>query len=367
MKLEKITARGAEGLYRESTTKIIYFRQYRKGRGEIKQSTRTTVLEEAKRERDRIVRDGKKSSTSDGRTSALDRYYSWIERKRNQNKSEGTLTSMESSGNFFSKFLDSMTEDEITSKWWDDVFIPKTKFLRFKPVFNKGTGEYTREEEVRSTPRKFFNDRKWMIAFLEQCLEDGLIKKVPVLADPDPERDPGKVYTDEEIETLLNMAPHEDLYLAILMGVTMGMRRGEIFGLKSDRIDTKNKIIRLRAQDTKIRKARSFAISPGTQDMILARAKAGPWIFPSKDDKSVPLHKDGYMNAWKGLKFKTGIVGRFHFLRHTFLTKAFRAPGANAALICHYAGLSLEVAQKVYLHFDDEDTKQVAGLVHYAV
>jgi integrase len=367
MKLEKITARGAEGLYREVTTKIIYFRQYRKGRGEIKRSTRTTVLEEAKKERDRLSKEDRKTVNSASATkSALEKYNAWIERKKNQGKSAATITSMKASGNFFGLFLGKMLPAELSAEWWDTEFIPKTKYVRFKSRRNEH-GEYVNEPVLRKTQRKFFNDRKWMTAFLEQCLRDGAIKSVPLLVNPDPEREPGKVYADEEIEALLNFAPHEDLYLAILMGVTMGMRRGEIFGLKSDRVDVKKGIIRLRAEDTKIRKARAFAISPATREMILSRAKAGPWIFPSKDSMSVPLHKDGYTNAWKTLKERTGVEGRFHFLRHTFLTKAFRAPGANAALICHYAGLSLEVAQKVYLHFDDDDTIQVAGLVQYAV
>lgn len=365
MKLEKITARGAEGLYRESSTKIIYFRQFRKGRGEIKVSTRTTLLDAAKTFRDALIQKSGGPKKKNQRRTALEMYDQWVDRKRAQDKSAGTITSMVSSRNFFAKFFDSMMPDEITSEWWDLKFIPQTRYLKFKPVKNKETGVWEREEVVRKTPRKFYNDHKWLTAYLEQCLEDRLIVKVPKIENPDPERDPGKVYTDDEIDRLLLNSQNEDLYLAILMGATMGMRRGEIFKLRSDRVDLKARMIRLRKEDTKIRKARSFAISPDCWELISARARAGEWIFPSKSVEGAHLHIDGYMTAWKNLKAITGITGRFHFLRHTFLTKAFRAPGANAALICFYAGLSLEVAQKVYLHFDDEDTREVAGLVSY--
>lgn len=367
MKLEKITARGAEGLYREATTKIIYFRQFKKERGEIKVSTRTTILDRAKSFRDELVIKSGGVKKRGQKSTAFELYNQWIERKRSQNKSDATLTSMESSGNFFAKFFDMMMPGEIDAIWWDGVFVPQTKYLRFKPIKNRETGKWEREEYVRKTPRKFFNDRKWLTAFLEQCLEDRVISRVPKFVSPDPDREPGKVFTDDEIEKLVLNAQNEDLQLAILMGVTMGMRRGEIFKLRSDRVDIKKKMIRLKAEDTKIRKARAFALSPSTETLILARAKAGEWVFPSKTGQTTHLHVDGYMTAWRNLKAKTAITGRFHFLRHTFLTKAFRAEGSNAALICFYAGLSLEVAQQVYLHFDDDDTKQVAGLVHYAI
>lgn len=366
MKLEPVTGRGCEYLKRHPESGIYYFRRYTKETGEITLSLKTKDLVEAKRKRDELL--GKASRTKHRarqNKTALERLDSWIERKRSMNKSAATMTSIGSSRNFFEKYLAEMMPDDITAEWWEGVFVPETKFLRFKSILDPVTKERSRLEKKRTKPRKFFNDRKWLISFLEQCFEDRLIQKVPKLIDPDPEQDPGKVYTDEEIVLLLGNAQSEDLVLAISMALTMGMRRLEIFRLKSDRVDAAAGMIRLKAEDTKTRKARSFALSPMCREAILERAKAGPWVFPGKSGPSSPVHKDGYMNSWKALKTLVGVEGRFHYLRHTFLTKAFRAPGSNAALICHYAGLSLEVAQKVYLHFDDNDSKQVAGLVTY--
>jgi integrase len=365
LKFHSVSGRGCEYLKKHSSG-IYYFRRYTKETGEITKSLDTRDLAEAKKRRDQILGTANRSKAR-GRQNktALERFDSWVERKRATNKSSGTITSILSSRNFFEKYLGEMMPSDVTAEWWEEVFIPETKFLRFKSVLDPVTKVRRRTEKKRTKPRKFYNDRKWMVSYLEQCLEDGLIPRVPKLIDPDPPRDPGKVYSDEEVELLLNMAQTEDLHLAILMAVTMGMRRGEIFGLQSNRVDSKAGVIRLKAEDTKIRKPRDFVISPACREAVLARAKAGPWVFPGKSGPSRPVHKDGYMSAWKSLKRITGVEGRFHFLRHTFLTKAFRTPGANAALICHYAGLSLEVAQKVYLHFDDEDSKQVAGLVSY--
>jgi integrase len=365
MKLDPVTGRGCEYLKRHPESGIYYFRRFTKETGELTISLRTRDLADAKRKRDEIIGGANRARrrAKAGKT-ALERFDAWVARKRSANKSTGTITSILSSRNFFEKYLAEMMPSDITAEWWEEVFIPETKFLRFKPIKVPGGG-YGRQEKKRTKPRKVYNDRKWMVSFLEQCLEDRLITKVPKLVNPDPPVDPGKVYTDEEVQLLLNMAQTEDLHLAILMAVTMGMRRGEIFGLRSNRVDSKAGMIRLKAEDTKIRKPRAFAIAPSCKEAILARARTGEWVFPGKSGPSSPVHKDGYMSAWKTLKKITGVEGRFHFLRHTFLTKAFRAPGSNAALICHYAGLSLEVAQKVYLHFNDDDSKQVAGLVSY--
>lgn len=365
MKLEKITARGADALYREATSKIIYFREYKTGRGEVKLSTRTTNLEEAKRFRDeRRRRWNQTANQAKQKKTALELYDLWVKRAEALNKSPATIMSMKATRNFLEPYLEAMMPEEMTAAWWESTFIPETKHLRWKSETKDG--ELVRRRVVRATPRKFYNDWKWTSGFLKQLAADGVIAKQPRLVNPDPERDAGKVYTDEEIETLLGNAQTDNLYLAILMAVTMGMRRGEIFKLQTDRVDVRTGIIRLRSEDTKIRKGRSFAMSPAAAPGVIERARSGsPWIFPAADDPDKPVHITGHMGAWRLLKGRTGIEGRFHFLRHTFLTKAFKAPGANAALICHYAGLSLEEAQKTYLHFTEEDTKQVAELVSY--
>ncbi len=349
MKLEKITAKGADGLYREASTKIIYFRQFRKDRGELKRSTRTTELAEAKK-----IRDGMRASFLREKAqlqqnkTALELFDLWVARKESLKKAPATIASIKATRKYLAPFLESMLPDEITAEWWESVYIDEVKALTKNP------------------DRKFFNDRKWLLSFLKQLQEDGRLAKAPRLISPDPDESVGKVYSDDEVGTLLNFAQNADLHLAILMAATMGMRRGEIFCLRVDRIDVKKKLIRLKREDTKTRKARTFAISEPCWPLLLERTKAGStWVFPSDARKNIPLHKDGFYTAWGNLKTTCGIEGRFHDLRHTFLTKAFNAPGANPAQICHYAGLSLEVAERVYLHLTEEDSRQVSALVKY--
>lgn len=352
MALEKIRARGCDGLYRDSSTKIIYFRQFRKGRGELKRSLRTTDIEEAKQARDKL-RDELKNRAAKIHASgklaktALELFDAWIDRKETMNRAHNTVLSMKASRNSFAYYFEKMLPDEITPEWWETIYIP----------------------EIRSKThqgRKFFNDRKWLLGFLRQLQDDGIILKLPKLLNPDPKESVGKVYSDGEVTALLTFAQNEDLRLAILMAATMGMRRSEIFKLRCDRIDLEKGLIRLKREDTKTRRARAFSISPSALPELIKRAKSGsPWIFPSKDDKDRPLRLDGYTTAWRNLKLKCGIRGRLHDLRHTFLTKAFNAAGANAAQICAYAGLSLQVAERVYLHLTEEDSRRVSQLVTY--
>ncbi len=347
MKLDKIDARGAENLYRSPKNGIIYFRQYKSGHGEVFKSTKTANLAVARKVADDIrLSFLKKEARAALPDSALELFDKWVERKKTANKSSATITSILASRKHLEKYLYVMLPAQLTALWWESVYIPETRI-------------------AVSATRKFFNDRKWLKSFLIQLKHDGVIPTVPNLINPDPPLDAGKVYTDEEVSLLLNFAS-DYLKLAILMASTMGMRRGEIFNLRWDRVDLEKKIIALKAEDTKTRKARSFAIARPAWEILLARRINGSYyVFPHRDSMYKPMDKDGFRTAWDTLQSNHNITGRFHDLRHTFLTKAFKATNANPALICHYAGLSLEVAVRTYLHFNEEDSRKVAELVSY--
>lgn len=350
MGLAKVGIRGITDLFRDTETDIIYFRKYKKEwGGEIKLSTHTTEIKEAKKfAADVYAKFRNKKAKTGQRQTALELFDLWRERKEIMGKSPGTLTSIRASRNYLAPFFERMMPEEITGLWWESEYIPKVR------------------QTANNPGRKFFNDRKWMISFLKDILTDQQIDHVPQFINPDKKSNVGKVLSDEDVSTLISMAQNDDLRLAILMAATMGMRRLEIFALACARVDLEKKTIKLRAEDTKTRKARTFAISAACYPGLASRCYDGAeWIFPSKTDVHKPLHKDGYVTAWTNLKKMTGIKCRFHDLRHTFLTKAFKAPGANAALICTYAGLSLEVAERVYLHLNEDDTRGVAGLVKY--
>lgn len=244
MRLEKLSGRGLEYLFVDPQSGIIYFRRYTKGQGEVFKSLKTKEKSAAKEARDALV-GSKEAVIKKPRVKlALDLFDEWFEMRKIEDISAATKTSIAASRAHLAPFLEVMRVEEITSLWWANTYIKKVR-------------------EKTHAKRKFFNDRKWLVAFLRSMVEQNELQKIPKLVNPDPKARAGKVFTDDDVSALLNFAQNDDL-------------------------------------------------------------------------------------------------------RHTFLTKAFKAPGANAALICTYAGLTLEVAQEVYLHLNENDTAAVAELVTYA-
>jgi integrase len=338
MKLISVDGKGNENLYRHPKTNIIYYRQYKSGKGRIERSTGTTNLNDARKIADRFRLELLGSTKAFfSRRLCGDLFPEFIKQK--EILAFKTVQSIKLSWQHLKPFIKEMLPEEITPKWWEGVYIPEKRAMTKRS-------------------RKFFNDRKWLMMFLHSLKREGLLEKTPELINPDPERKAGKVYSDDEMQRLLANASG-NLKLQILMASTMGMRKSEILGLAWERVDLKKRVIHLRAEDTKIRKARSFAISEPVLALLEQMdSSTSPYVFPSRVDAN-RASKDQINKNWQALKKSLNIKGRFHDLRHTFLTHAFKTT-TNPALICFYAGLSLEEAQKTYLHFSVEDARCVA-------
>lgn len=344
MKLERLTGRGNENLYRHPETGIIYFGLYRAGKGRLNpKSTRTKNLVEARRIADDFrMKFFGEIKIRRPRKLCGEIFPAWIVRKKIKAR-ETTIQSIQFSWNHLSPYIKDLLPEEITAEWWECKYVP------------------SKRAETHNQ-RRFFNDRKWLSMFLLSLKRDGLLEKTPVFVDVDPPRVAGKVYSDDEIGRLLANA-RGDLLLQLLMALTMGMRKSETLKLSWDRVDQENRTIHLRAEDTKIGKARTFGISDQVWEILKDRKTDGsPFVFPSFADPTRPLTNGGNQTAWENCKKKAQVTGRWHDLRHTFLTKAFKN-SVNPALICHYAGLSLDEAERTYLHFTVEDTRAVAELV----
>jgi integrase len=343
MRLIPLDGKENANLYRHPKTGVIYFKMYRHGKGQIEKSTRTSITKDARRKKDELLQEwlGLKPKN---RTLKLvsELWNEFVDTKTD--KSDGTKESITYSGKHLLGFFESYLPQEITPALWERYIVLK------------------RDE---SPKRRFFNEWKWFNMFTLFLRDHGYLDVRPKLRNPDPrKKEVGKVFSSEEIKKLLLCATG-DLKLQILMGLTMGMRIGEILGLSWDRVDFKKKTIHLRAEDTKIRRARTFGISEPVLEILSERDVTGDWVFPSPTDEFKPVGKGGNKRAWATCKRNAKVTGRFHDLRHTFLTNAFRnAKGKiDSMLICEYAGLSIEMAQDTYLHFNEEDTRAVTKLV----
>ena len=334
-------------LFRDTLTEVIYFRRVKKGFGDIKRSLDTKLIREAEERRDEVLRkyfNEKIKEDANVRRLVEDEWKEFLEIQKT--KSPGTFASVEIQGRlhlmpFFGEFF----THEINEVVWE---------------------KYIAESRADAPKRKLFNDRKYFTMFMWFLQRQGKIPRVPKFRDSDPETKTGKIYSDDEIKRLLDNAS-EDLRTQILLGFMHGMRIGEIMSLEWDQIDLKRGAIHLPAEKTKIRKARGFAISEVVLKMLKDRRAKNPKglaVFASPGNPDKTVGRTGNKRSWATCKRMAGVRGRFHDLRHSHLTRAFKV-SSNPALVCHAAGLSLEEAQRTYLHFTVDDTRNVSGLVSF--
>lgn len=207
------------------------------------------------------------------------------------------------------------------------------------------------------------NHHKHFKRLCRHAFEKGLLDKPPVL-DWVPSRDDqpeaGVVISREQFSRMVECsdATWKD---RLIIGWYTGMRPGEIRCLRKAAVDFKNSAIHLRAEDTKTRSARSFKV-PEVVMEILRRRKLGSYsefFFPNAADPKRPMDKS--LRGWNRMLRRAGITGITpHDLRHSYLTRALQNPSLPHVTICYAVGMSLEVAQKRYLHLKAEDTAIVA-------
>lgn len=335
----KLEATKLPHIYRGSSG-MLYVRMFRREKKrELFRSLRTDKITDAKIKADRLIQEYLGLKGGNGRQLVADVWEKFL--ALHENKAETTYRSMEIQGRLhLNPFFGDSLIDEITEADWE---------------------KYITHARKATPGRKLFNDRKYFSMLFKYAVNAKIISSRPFFRNPDPKTKAGKVFSDDEVQSLLKNADN-DLRLKILMAVTMGMRRGEVINLEWDRVDLSKATIHLRACDTKIRKERTFAISKTVLKALIARKRSAQsdWVFPSHKNPKAPQGE--FRKSWATCKAEAEVKGRFHDLRHTFLTRAFKT-SANPALICFYAGLSLEVAQKIYLHFDVEDARNIAEIV----
>lgn len=228
----------------------------------------------------------------------------------------------------------------------------------FADQVNEATWEeYILAQRFKNPTRKLFNDRKHISMIMRHAFRKGVISRPMSFRNPDPERKAGKRLSDQEVGKLLGASKHS-IRLQILMGVTMGMRKSEILQLAWERVDLSEQTIHLRAQDTKIRRARTMGMSAQVYQTLSAREQISPFVFPSREDHSRPSRSN--RTAWSATKRRANVSCRFHDLRHTFLSVALLERKLNPLHVAVYAGVSLSEIQKTYLHPTVEDTRSVA-------
>lgn len=168
-----------------------------------------------------------------------------------------------------------------------------------------------------------------------------------------------RILTKEEYERLFTHSP-KHLKDILLMAFWTGMRKGEIKALTWDKVSTKDRVIRLEAEDTKEGKAKTIPIGNEVFSML----------------KNIPVHLyDNHVFMYFGKPFKrnfstalktaceeAGILwGRdvkggfiFHDIRHTFVTN-MRKAGVSKSVRMSITGHSPKDMDDRYNRVDTQD------------
>lgn len=315
-------------LQRDPKTGIWYYRKFVTGKGEFYRSTRERKSKaRAKAIGLRMFAEWMGTAEAIKKASFLfeDVAYRYLDQKQNRRKK--TITS---------------ARNHVLNH-----LVPYFKGLSIESVADHWEA-YVKEKSAVAPGRRFYNDTKHMRGILKVAYHKGWMTRLPLISNPDGKVDAGKEYSEAEVRRLLSHA-NEDLSLQIRMAFLMGMRRSEILKLSWARVDLKNGIICLKAEDTKTKLPRDIPIhSEIWAELKLRRERTGsPYVFASPTNPDKPIQDN--KTAWQRCKQSAGVEGRFHDLRHTAVTRMlfeFNIPAAKVAAI---VGMSLAVMQR-YAH-----------------
>lgn len=242
--------------------------------------------------------------------------------------------------------------------------------------------QYKSDLRLANPDVALFNHWKFFGMFAKACFEKGLVKsKLRLEFDEkrEDQRERGQVIPDGELELILEYANRTWRDRIRLQRLT-GMRPGEVRRLRRDRVDLQTGVVSLRAEDTKTRVARSFTVPVEALEILRARAASvaagSEFFFPARGNPTRPMDRsltgwesaigaanEAIRKAVEGSGIEPSLIPTSytpHDIRHTWLTIMFKGT-TNPALICYYAGLSIDEAQKTYLHFTAADTVGIAN------
>lgn len=167
-----------------------------------------------------------------------------------------------------------------------------------------------------------------------------------------------RILTADEFDSLqAHSSPH--LRAINLVAYHTGMRRGEILGLRWDRVDFKTGFVRLKAEDTKTNEGRIIPMTPELTALLRRKYKVRRlgedhvFLVGGKPPRST---KTAFNNACT----RAGITGfRFHDFRHTALSNMRRA-GIDHLTIMKMSGHKTLEVFKRYNSFSEADLRESA-------
>lgn len=192
---------------------------------------------------------------------------------------------------------------------------------------------------------------------------NGIKKTLKKGPDGKPENAKDLTFTQEQIKVLFSNIEDRSKLLFVILTMT-GVREGEVVKLQWNRINWKERLIELRPQDTKEKKAKEVPI-PGEILPMLYRLYGD-----GKEGRIFALTKDQFIGDFKkacklsGIKYGRKAGATVHTLRHTFVTNALTMPSIYRKMITGHSSSEMD---ERYSHPKVEDLRKAMEGVSQSV
>ncbi len=279
----------------------------------------------------------------------MDRYLKEIELKRSPKMTKYTYTIFR----YFKECFGDMVLTEFKLS-----YVNKYVIHRQKQSIQRG--------KARVSDRTINREIAELSTFFSWCIKNELYTKVnPCFGQKLKVNIVREVYlTSEQIAELLDKGRKEGdlIYSAILVSLSTGFRRGEVFALEYKDIDFRHSRIFLRASTTKGNKSRIVAVPDYLIEHLeemreQAEDKQGR-VFQEWD--TVDWLRNAFERVWNRLSFNplpNGTSLHFHDLRHVY-AQSLRDMGIALQDIAAFCGhSSVAVTEKFYSQAGGKDAK----------
>jgi site-specific recombinase XerD len=209
-------------------------------------------------------------------------------------------------------------------------------------------------------------------AFKEKIIRQNQMSEINLL--PEPERD-FDFFDKSEIQNILTAAKGTQMHSIVVVALNTGMRIGEIFGLKWDKIDLNNKTItisrkmtRQGLQDhTKSKRIRRIGINDHLNFELrkLKQSSKSDYVFTDKNND--PISPDHFSSRKFSIFLAEAKIRslRFHDLRHTFASH-FVMNGGSIYQLQHVLGHSETSMTSKYAHLSESHLVEAASTVGFS-
>lgn len=228
----------------------------------------------------------------------------------------------------------------------------------------------------RKEGRKLGDIAKYLSMVLEHAFTEKYIGRKPRITNPDSQKNRALVYSGQQIVSFYaNAEPLlQDL---IIMAAENPLRPHEVrevrwemlhFGKGADK--RPQVVLRIPAWFAKVGESRELVLSQSTRLMLERRRKqgkpGGAFVFPAPRDPRRPVSKKVLGSMWARMKKNACITQdiKFHWLRHSFYTRALLEAREPVQLVSAAGGTSIATLQKKYLKPDAQKTASVSKAVN---